>query len=43
MGKWCNKGCFWCNDWNEEEKQEMCDCDGDCRNCDECETITNKD
>lgn len=37
--KWCRKGGFWCSDFDNEEKEEMCDCDADCKNCDECEII----
>lgn len=33
---WCNVLNMWCTDMDEEDR-DYCGCDGDCRNCDDCE------
>jgi hypothetical protein len=36
--KWCNILNMFCDDIEEEEK-EFIQCDGDCKNCEECSGI----
>ena len=36
--KWCNVINMWCDDMDDEEI-DLIDCDGDCRNCDQCEEV----
>ena len=37
--KWCNVMNMWCSDMDEEDCNNA-QCDGDCKNCEECEEIT---
>lgn len=37
---WCNRLNFWCSDTEEEEEEhEVAGCDGDCRSCEDSESI----
>jgi hypothetical protein len=36
--KWCERINMFCSDI-EDEEMEMCECDGDCGNCDDCTDI----
>lgn len=40
--RWCNVINMWCNDVDDDDKENFCQCDGDCKNCDCSEELGGK-
>jgi len=36
---WCNRTNMFISDMDEEDKSELCECDGDCEDCENYEKI----